>query len=114
MNADYIKELQEKYNIADTDPIMAVLELFQEAIITEPMVSITKIASMPSFLEFREAMEHLDELSKSLSNTSQNLLQEIRKETQPKKSSNIAAFFIQVILAIFTTGAGFIIGKFIL
>lgn len=114
MNSEALKtailEWQKRHGIADNDPILASLELWEIYLNRRPP---ERTADPPSFLEFRSSLEALDALAKRLSRQMTELQQEIR--AGPARDQHAPSASIAVILWIAASGgAGIFIGKFVL
>ena len=74
-----VADWQKKPGVADDDPLFAAVELFEiyaESITVKPS---KEHAEPPSFNEFRDTLERLDQISKRFTNVAQDLTNEVRK-----------------------------------
>ena len=109
-----VLEWQKKYGIRDGDPLLASLELFHIFLRTsEPSSNGTTVSHPPTFGEFRDSFEHLDQRTKAFTRQAAELIQELRKLPELVKQMRSSR---GVILLLITPGvlvAGIIIGKFV-
>lgn len=104
-----VLEWQKKYGIRDGDPMLASLELFHIYLRTfEP--SSTGPRS-PTFEEFRESIELLDQRSKSFAKHAAELTQELRRFSTATRQGH---WFVFVFITLAVLAAGVAIGKFVL
>ncbi|MEO8354155.1 MAG: hypothetical protein ABI680_20695 [Chthoniobacteraceae bacterium] len=104
-----VLEWQKKYGIRDGDPMLASLELFHIYLRTfEPSSSGSR---SPTFEEFRESIELLDQRTKSFAKQAAELIQELRRfPAAARQGHGLSLLFMAaLILAI-----GMAIGKFAL
>ena len=105
-----VLEWQKKYGIRDGDPMLASLELFHIYLRTsEPTATGSR---PPTFEEFRESIELLDQRTKTFAKQASELIQELRKlpDTARQMRSRRGALFFLLLLA--ALAAGIAIGKF--
>ena len=105
-----VLEWQKKYGIRDGDPMLASLELFHIYLRTsEPTASGSR---PPTFEEFRESIELLDQRTKTFAKQASELIQELRKlpDTARQMRSGRGTLFFLLLLA--ALAAGIAIGKF--
>ena len=107
-----VLEWQKKYGIRDGDPMLASLELFHIYLRTfEPSANGSR---PPTFEEFRESIELLDQRTKTFAKQAAELIQELRKlpaTARQMRSSRGVIFFLLLCVAL---AAGIAIGKFAL
>ena len=107
-----VLEWQKKYGIRDGDPMLASLELFHIYLRTfEPSANGSR---PPTFEEFRESIELLDQRTKTFAKQAAELIQELRKlpaTARQMRSSSGVIFFLLLCVAL---AAGIAIGKFAL
>jgi hypothetical protein len=104
-----VLEWQKKYGIRDGDPMLASLELFHIYLRTfEP--SSTGPRS-PTFEEFRESIELLDQRTKSFAKQAAELTQELRRFPAGVRNGHWFSF---VFLTLAALAAGVAIGKYVL
>ena len=107
-----VLEWQKKYGIRDGDPMLASLELFHIYLRThDPPANGSR---PPTFEEFRESIELLDQRTKTFVKQATELTHELRKlpETARQMRSSHSVMFILLLLA--ALAAGIAIGKFAL
>ena len=107
-----VLEWQKKYGIRDGDPMLASLELFHIYLRThEPTANGSR---PPTFEEFRESIELLNQRTKTFAKQATELTHELRKlpETARQMRSGRWLFFFLLTLAALV--AGIAIGKFAL
>ncbi len=104
-----VLEWQKKYGIRDGDPMLASLELFHIYLRTsEPTATGSR---PPTFEEFRESIELLDQRTKTFAKQAAELIQELRKlpdTARQMRSGRGALFFLLLLVAL---AAGIAIGK---
>ena len=104
-----VLEWQKKYGIRDGDPMLASLELFHIYLRTfEP--SSTGPRS-PTFEEFRESIELLDQRTKSFAKQAAELIQELRRFPAAAQRGH---WFFFVFITLAALAAGVAIGKYVL
>jgi hypothetical protein len=107
-----VLEWQKKYGIRDGDPMLASLELFHIYLRTyEPSATGTR---SPTFEEFRESIELLDQRTKTFAKQAAELIQELRKLPQTARQMRSGHGLILLLLALGALAAGIVIGKFAL
>ncbi len=107
-----VLEWQKKYGIQDGDPMLASLELFHIYLRTfEPPVTGSR---PPTFEEFRESIELLDQRTKTFAKQATELIQELRKLPQMVRQMRSGRGLILFLLLLITLAAGIAIGKFAL
>lgn len=97
------QEWQKRHSIADDDPLFAAVELFEIYANSLPQHISKTIEEPPSFGEFRDTLDKLDQISKRFTNVAQDLTNEIRKN-RPAKTKQSGGF-IYVAVAIILLGA---------
>ena len=106
-----ITKWQQKYGIADGDPALACLELFDLYVLS---LRDRKPDSPPlRFEEFRSTMEFLDQRSKGFAKHASELIQELRQTTQTLNGFRQSAMTAWMIAAIASLASGFLIGHFL-
>lgn len=109
-----VLEWQKKYGIRDGDPMLASLELFHLYLRTnEPKANGSAKESLPpTFGEFRESIEILDQRAKTFAKHATELIQELRKLPEStRKMRSGGSFMVFLLLALL---AGIAIGRFLL
>ncbi len=106
-----ILEWQKKYGIRDGDPILASLELFHIYLRTsEPAANGSR---PPTFEEFRESIELLDQRTKTFAKQAAELIQELRKLPEAARQVRASRGLLFVLVALAALAAGIAIGKFV-
>lgn len=109
--AHVVLRWQKKYGIGDGDPMLACLELLD--IYFTARVPVADEGKPPTFEEFRESLETLQQRSREFTRHSGELIQ--RMQTMPKcdarRSSNAVALGFTLIGAVLV---GVLLGKFAL
>jgi hypothetical protein len=109
-----VLEWQKKYGIRDGDPLLASLELFHIFLRTsEPSSNGTTVSHPPTFGEFRDSFEHLDQRTKAFTRQAAELIQELRKLPELVKQMRSSRGVILLLLTPGVLVAGIIIGKFV-
>jgi hypothetical protein len=108
-----LSDWQRKHNIADSDPMIAVLDLVRLAIQYPPKPEAATTALPPTFEEFRATMELLDTRSKAFVSQSTTLIGELRTFTQTiqRLNESHAATFVMMLMLGLASGLG--VGWFI-
>ena len=110
-----VLEWQKKYGIRDGDPLLASLELFHIFLRTsEPSANGTTVSHPPTFGEFRDSFEHLDQRTKTFTRQATELIQELRKLPELVKQMRSSRGMLLFLLTPGVLVAGIIIGKFAL
>ena len=105
-----VLEWQKKYGIRDGDPMLASLELFHIYLRThEPSAN---GARPPTFEEFRESIELLDQRTKTFAKQAAELIQELRKLPATARQMRAGRDPILLLLFVIALAAGIAIGKF--
>ena len=104
-----VLEWQKKYGIRDGDPMLASLELFHIYLRTnEPTASGSR---PPTFEEFRESIEFLDQRTRTFAKQAAELIQELRKLPEAALRMNLGRCLILLLLVLGAFAAGIAIGK---
>lgn len=109
-----VLEWQKKYSVQDGDPLLASLELFQIYLGSFQSSTRSDGAYFPSFEEFRESIELLDQRSKSFSKHADELLDALRIAPNIKQQLRSYHAFAFVLTAMGALATGVFIGKFVL
>jgi hypothetical protein len=105
-------ELQKKYGIRDGDPAFALLELVHLYLRKFPPSP--NGSPSPTFEEFRESIETLDQRTKTFAKQAAELTQELRKRPATTRQMWLWCGVILAILILVALAAGIAIGKFAL
>jgi hypothetical protein len=105
-------EWQKKHKIADNDPLLAAVELFQIYINSLPTPSPPRQTEPPSFNEFRDTLEKLDQLSKRFINVGQDVINELRKKSSGQSTGSGMQFFNIMIIGLVGIVAGYLAARF--
>ena len=107
-----VLEWQKKYGIRDGDPMLASLELFHIYLRTqEPSAN---GARPPTFEEFRESIELLDQRTKTFAKQAAELIQELRKLPATARQMRSGCGLILFLLLVVALAVGIAIGKYAL
>ena len=107
-----VLEWQKKYGIRDGDPMLASLELFHIYLRThEPQANGSR---PPTFEEFRESIELLDQRTKTFAKQATELIHELRQLPQTARHLRSLRWLVLLLLALVALTAGIAIGKFVL
>ena len=106
-----ILEWQKKQGVADNDPMLAQLQLW-EVYFNNTRLQSSK-ESIPSFGEFRSSLEQMERLSQGFSKQTAELIQEIRAVPKLRSDLNSFPHFALVLTALGALVTGILIGKFI-
>lgn len=107
-----VLEWQKKYGIRDGDPMLASLELFHIYLRTfEPSANASR---SPTFEEFRESIELLDQRTKTFAKQATELIQEFRKLPETVRQMRFVRGAILFLLLLVALAAGIAIGRFAL
>ena len=107
-----VLEWQKKYGIRDGDPMLASLELFHIYLRTfEPSANGSR---PPTFEEFRESIELLDQRTKTFAKQATELIQELRKLPHIAGQMRAGRGVILFLLLLVALAAGIAIGRFAL
>ena len=105
-----VLEWQKKYGIRDGDPMLASLELFHIYLRThEPSANGSR---PPTFEEFRESIEVLDQRTKTFVKQATELTHELRKLPETARRMSFVQGMIFLLLLLAAIAAGIAIGKF--
>ena len=104
-----VLEWQKKYGIRDGDPMLASLELFH--IYLRTFGPSSNGSRSPTFEEFRESIELLDQRTKTFAKQAAELIQELRRfpAGAPQNHWLLLVFMVLAALA-----AGIALGKYVL
>ena len=102
-----ILEWQQKHNIADDDPLLATVELWEAFLESERSPD----ASPP---DIRRDIEQLDRIAKSFSKQTGEVIRELRAVPKIKSDLWMFPYFTVVLVSVGALIAGMIIGKFML
>jgi hypothetical protein len=102
-----ILEWQQKHNIADDDPLLATVELWEAFLESERSPD----ASSP---DIRRDIEQLDRIAKSFSKQTGEVIRELRAVPKIKSDLWMFPYFTVVLVSVGALIAGMIIGKFML
>lgn len=102
-----IVEWQQKHNIADDDPLLATVELWEAFLESERSPD----ASPP---DIRRDIEQLDRIAKSFSKQTGEVIRELRAVPKIKSDLWMFPYFTVVLVSVGALIAGMIIGKFML
>jgi hypothetical protein len=116
MDADYslgkaIADWQRKHHIADSDPMIAVLELVRIYLQHAGPISEDPNAAPLRFDDFRSTIELLDRRSKSFINQAADLVSELRRFGQNVGRLNRARAITQLALVALGAVAGVLIDR---
>ncbi|MBX3742577.1 MAG: hypothetical protein KF712_16440 [Akkermansiaceae bacterium] len=106
-----IARWQKKYHIADGDPALACLELFD--LYVSSLRQRTPDGPPLRFEEFRSTMELLDSRSKGFAKHASELIQELRQATQAQRQLRRVSLLSVVLTAIATFAVGLLTGIFV-
>ena len=98
---------QRKHNIADDDPLLATVELWEAFLESERVPD----ASPP---DIRREIEQLDRIAKSFSKQTGEVIRELRAVPKIKSDLWMFPYFTVVLVSVGALIAGMIIGKFML
>ena len=104
-----VLEWQKKYGIRDGDPMLASLELFHIYLRTHEQPS--NGSHSPTFGEFRESIEVLDQRTKTFAKQAAELIQELRKLPNSARRMGSGRCVVLVFLVLGALAAGIAIGK---
>ncbi len=102
-----VLEWQQKHNIADDDPLLATVELWEAFLESERSPD----ASPP---DIRRDIEQLDRIAKSFSKQTGEVIRELRAVPKIKSDLWMFPYFTVVLVSVGALIAGMIIGKFML
>lgn len=104
---DAVLDWQQKHNIADDDPLLATVELWEAFLENEKSTDATSY-------DVRREIEQLDRIAKSFSKQTGEVIRELR--TVPKLKSDLWMFpyFTVIFIAVGAVITGILIGKFLL
>jgi len=102
-----VLDWQQRHNIADDDPLLATVELWEAFLESEKSPD----ASPP---DIRRDIEQLDRIAKSFSKQTGEVIRELRAVPKIKNDLWMFPYFSVVFVAIGALIAGMLIGKFVL
>lgn len=102
---------QQKFHIADGDPALACLELFD--LYVSSLRQRTPESPPLRFEEFRSTMELLDSRSKGFAKHAAELIHELRQATQTQRQLRRASLLSFVLTALATFVAGLLTGIYV-
>lgn len=116
MNADdplerAIVDWQRKHHIADSDPMIAALELVRVYLQHARHCDGSQDAAIPSFEDFRGTIELLDLRSKSFINQASDLVGELRRFGQNVERLNRVRLVTVFVVVTLATIVGVLIGR---
>jgi hypothetical protein len=104
-----VAEWQRRHGIGDDDPLMATVELW------EALLDNTKMPNAAAaYHQFRQELEQLDRLAKSLTKQSGEVIRELRTVPKVKEELWMFPYFTVFFVAIGALITGMLIGKFVL
>lgn len=109
-----VLEWQKKYGVQDGDPLLASLELFQIYLGSFQSAAQGNGSYFPSFHEFRDSIELLDDRSKTFSKQVAELTESLREAPNIKRHLRTYHAFAFVLTALGALAAGILIGRFML
>lgn len=111
---EFTDEWQKKHNVDDDDPLFAVVEIFEKHIASLMRPSKSEEVEVPSFTEFRDTLERLDQVSKRFSNVAQDLTKEMRKKGPGRNTKSGGGFVLGMIIGVMVAVAGYLAWEFYL
>lgn len=99
-----VADWQKKHGVADDDPLFAAVELFEIYANSVTIRPSKEYAEPPSFNEFRDTLERLDQISKRFTNVAQDLTNEVRKSL-PNHGPTGGGLWIGLTILIVVAGA---------
>ena len=99
-----VADWQKKHGVADDDPLFAAVELFEIYANSIEVKVAKESAEPPSFSEFRDTLERLDQISKRFTNVAQDLTNEVRKSL-PSHHSDGSGLWIGLSICMGIAGA---------
>lgn len=104
-----VAEWQQKHAIADDDPLMATVELW------EAFLESAKIPnSTVSYHELRQELEQLDRLTKSLVKQNGEVIRELRAVPRVREELWAFPYFTVILVGVGSLITGILVGKFLL
>jgi hypothetical protein len=104
-------EWRRKYNIADGDPMIAMLDLVRIYLRQAREIDDDPDSPPPSFEDFRSTIELVDRRSKSFIQQAADIMGELRRFGQSVERINQSRFSTYVVLVAFGVVAGLLLGK---
>lgn len=102
-----VLEWQEKHNIADDDPLLATVELWEAFLESERAADATAY-------DIRREIEQLDRIGKSFSKQTGEVIRELRTVPKLKNELWMFPYFTVIFIAVGAVITGMLIGKFLL
>ncbi len=106
---DAVAEWQQKHDIADDDPLMAAAELWETLLANSRTPN-----AAAAYHQFRQELEQLDRITKSLAKQSGEVIRELRAVPKVKDELWLFPYFTVIFVAIGALIIGMLIGKFLL
>lgn len=104
-----VLDWQQRHNIADDDPLLATVELW-EAFLDSAKVPDTTAAA----LDTRREIEQLDRIGKAFAKQSGEVIRELRTVPKLKGELWMFPYFTVIFTTIIALIAGMLVGKFLL
>ena len=102
-----VLDWQQRHNIADNDPLLATVELWEAFLESE------KSADATAF-DVRREIEQLDRLGKSFTKQTGEVIRELRAVPKLKDELWMFPYFTVLFVAVGALVAGMLVGKFLL
>lgn len=102
-----VLDWQQRHNIADDDPLLATVELWEAFLESE------RIQDATAF-DIRREIELLDRIGKSFSKQAGEVVRELRAVPKIKSDLWLFPYFTTIFIAVGALIAGMLIGKFVL
>ena len=106
-----IGDWQHKYKVRDDDPMLAVLELVQTYLRHAPRPEVPPGPPLPTFEDFRETIELLDQRSKSFVSEASDLSVELGRFAQAIERINQQHFLTLLVFTVLGLVAGVFLGR---
>lgn len=106
-----IARWQQKHGIADGDPALAFVELFD--LYVTSLRQRTPDSPPLRFEEFRSTLEFLDARSKAFTKAAAELIHELRQGAQTQRKLRRAGLLSLVLIAVAAFAAGLLTGRFV-
>jgi hypothetical protein len=90
-----VQDWRTKHQVQNDDPALAMLELVQIYLTFAPRVTLEEPVRVPSFEEFRQTIELMDDRSRAFVNQSQDLLAAVRSLT--RRLNQLVAFTLAAV-----------------
>jgi hypothetical protein len=104
-----VLEWQQRHNIADDDPLLATVELWEAFLDSAKVPDVTAAA-----FDTRREIEQLDRIGKAFSKQSGEVIRELRAVPKLKGDLWMFPYFTVIFVAALALVAGMLIGKFLL